>query len=108
MRHDGTGRGTAVGAPLEAVVQDLCDTRNDLKKVASAVKEMRAASDASKEVLLKMAETMCDIRGLMKQLRDITQSGITESQLMWGKMDDMLSALDDSRDALKENTNVRS
>jgi hypothetical protein len=103
-RFDGRGRGAASGVPLEAVVQDLCDTRKDLQRTATSVDKMREAASASKFVLDAMLIAMNEIRGLMRDLKEITAAGIQESHEFWAKLDDMQIDLEKSRVALKENT----
>jgi hypothetical protein len=86
------------------VVQDLCDTRKDLKRTATSVDKMRESATASKLVLEAMLLAMNDIRELMRDLKGLTADGIAESHEFWAKLDNIELALEKSQDALKENT----
>jgi hypothetical protein len=107
MRFDGTGRGNATGAPLEAVIQDLCDTRVDLKRTTSAVEKMRESSDQNTTILQGMAVTLVEIRDLLADLKLETQTGIEEAKQFRTKMDSMEVRLNESRAALEANTRAR-
>jgi hypothetical protein len=107
MRYRGSGGGNAVGAPLEAVVQDLCDTRNDLKKTTAAVKEMKATGDASKAVMDLMLASLVEIKGLMEELRDNTAAGITEAQEFRSGMGLARTKMGELKDAVEADTAAR-
>jgi len=105
-RFDGQGQGSAHGAPLEAIVQDLCDTRRDLKRTAEAVDKMRDVGLATKSVMEAMLLAMNEMRDIMRELREASREGVAEAKAWHAHMDEMKGKLDASRAALEENTRV--
>jgi hypothetical protein len=103
----GRGKGNAVGAPLEAVVQDLCDTRSHLTRVHTAVEKMQAATELMKasadthgDVLQQMLVVLGEIRDAVRDLKTASDDGIAEARTF-------RLHLAESTNAVRENTNER-
>jgi uncharacterized coiled-coil DUF342 family protein len=75
VKFVGTGRGNPVGAPLEAVIQDLCSTRKDLAALLVEIRELRAEQRAQNTTIVEL------LTELVQQTRD----GITEAQTFRGE-----------------------
>ena len=107
MRFQGTGRGNAVGAPLEAVVQDLCDTRQDLKRSVTAINEMKATNDEAKVVLDSMLVALQEMKSLLVDLRDNTSTAVEEARKMRTAMADVKLSVENAKTTIEANNFLR-
>jgi hypothetical protein len=67
VRIRGSGRGNPVGAPLEAVVADLCSTRKELAALLTQIVQMRADNERTAATMIAL---LTEIRDEMREGRD--------------------------------------
>ena len=72
MLFRGAGEGSTAGAPVEAVIRDLCDLRESVGLMKTAMADLKAQGQQGQAVLE-------DIRGLLMEMRDGINAGLAES-----------------------------
>jgi hypothetical protein len=96
----GAGSGNPVGAPLEAVVRDLCETRTSLNKALVATNEGRDVMIENREILRGMANTLVEIRDAIVAMHEDMDEARREAQ-------DFKSEMRAARGAVEANTRGR-
>lgn len=107
MDFFGTGRGDAAGFPVEAVVQDLCDLRDNVDRMASVLTAVRDSQERTNATLVSVVETLGGIRGLLRELLVAVHDGIGEAQEFRSEMAATRQRVEEARDAVERDAQSR-